>query len=193
MFNKNEKSVQEWIKIKNIFSEGIIQTEENRFIKIIKVNPINYELKSNLEKNSILNSYKLFFNTCEFNSQILVQSRKENLFTHIKKIQNAVEDEDDNIREISSNYIEYIKELNKKNKSSSKNFYIIVDFIYPKFDSKENFPNESEKQIILNNLNEKYLKIKECFSRMNNICMELKREEIIEVFYSFFNKRKELK
>lgn len=191
--NIKDNSVQEWIPIKNIFNEGIIQTKENKFIKIIQVKPINYELKSTLEKESILNSYKIFFNTCEFSAQILVQSRKEDLLDHIKKVREINEDENENIQNISENYIEYIKNLNKKNKSSSKNFYIIIDFIYPKKEFKEYFPDENEKQIIFTNLNEKYLKIKECLSRTNNICIELKREEVIKVFYSFFNKRKELK
>ena len=186
-------SVQNWIPIKEILNDNIIQTKENKFIKIIKVNPINYELKSNLEKESILNGYRLFFNTCEFNTQILIQSRKEDLLCHIKKIEEKNEYEEENIREISEKYIDYIKELNKTNKSSSKNFYIIIDFISEKFDSSENFQNENEKQIIINNLNEKYSKIKECLSRTNNICFELKEEELINVFYSFFNKRKEEK
>jgi len=83
--------------------------------------------------------------------------------------------------------------LNKSNKSSSKNFYIIIEYISEKFNSNENFQIENEKQIIISNLNEKFLKIKECLSRTNNICFELKKEEIIQVFYSFFNKRKESK
>ena len=191
--NKKEVSVQEWIQIKNIFDEGIIQTKDNRFIKILKIKPINYELKSSLEKEAILNSYKIFFNTCEFNIQILVQSRKEDLFNHIKKVREINEDEIEKIQNISENYIEYIKGLNKKNKSSSKNFYIVFDFIYQNNESNENFLNENEKQIIITNLNDKFLKIKECLSRTNNICIELKRDEIINILYSFFNKRKELK
>ena len=58
MNKKTDISVQSWIPIENIFEDGIIQTKENKFIKIIKILPINYDLKSMLEKESILNSYK---------------------------------------------------------------------------------------------------------------------------------------
>lgn len=190
---RKNKSVQDWISIQNIFEDGIIQTKENKFIKILKVSPINYELKSKLEKEAILNSYKIFFNTCEFNTQILIQSRKEDLFNHIKNIQYKNEDEKDNIKIIMNNYIEYIKELNRKNKSSSKNFYIILEFLYPKIESNNFIPNEKEKQIISTNLTEKYYKVKECLSRTNNICVDLKKEEVINILFSFFNKRKEQK
>jgi len=190
---KTDISVQSWIPIENIFEDGIIQTKENKFIKIIKILPINYDLKSMLEKESILNSYKIFFNTCEFNTQILIQSKKENLKNHFKNIENRIKKDDEKIKIISQNYFEYISNLNKKNKSSSKNFYIIINYKYLKDDISNNFPNDNEKQIIISNLKERYLKIKECLSRTNNICIEIEKEEIIDVLYSFFNKRKEQK
>ena len=130
MNKKTDISVQSWIPIENIFEDGIIQTKENKFIKIIKILPINYDLKSMLEKESILNSYKIFFNTCEFNTQILIQIKKENLKNHFKNIENRIKKDDEKIKIISQNYFEYISNLNKKNKSSSKNFYIIINYKY---------------------------------------------------------------
>ena len=74
--NKKEKSVQDWIPIEKIYENGIIKIKNNKFIKILKIIPINYNLKSDLEKNSILNSYKIFLKTCNFNIKILIQSKK---------------------------------------------------------------------------------------------------------------------
>ena len=56
---------------------GFVKLKNNKIIKILKVNPINYNLKSDLEKESILNSYKIFLKTCNFNIQILIQSKKD--------------------------------------------------------------------------------------------------------------------
>ena len=58
------ENTQDWIPIKKIFSNGIIQLKNNKYIKIIKIFPINYNLKSNFEKETILNSYKVFLKTC---------------------------------------------------------------------------------------------------------------------------------
>ena len=41
--------------------------------------PINFSLKSELEKDAILNSYKLFLKTFNVDLQILIQSKKEDL------------------------------------------------------------------------------------------------------------------
>ena len=81
------KTSQEWLLLDKVFDDGIF-ISNNRYVKIIKVFPINYELKSDLEKEAILNSYKLFLKVCDFDIQILIQSRKENLDSHIFQIKN---------------------------------------------------------------------------------------------------------
>ena len=83
-------TIQEWLPIEEIYNDGIIKLKNNKNIKIIKVNPINYNLKSDLEKESILNSYKIFLKTCNFDIQILIQSNKEDLSKHIKNIQKNI-------------------------------------------------------------------------------------------------------
>ena len=54
------KSIQKWIPIQKIIDKGIIKIEKNKYIKILKIIPINFNLKTQLEKESILNSYKIF-------------------------------------------------------------------------------------------------------------------------------------
>ena len=106
---------------------GFIKLKNNKIIKILKVNPINYNLKSDLEKESILNSYKIFLKTCNFDIQILIQSSKEDLTHHIKNIKNNISKKENKyLEKIAENYINYIQQINLTRKSSSKNLYIIL-------------------------------------------------------------------
>ena len=176
-------SVQEWLPFKKIYDNGIIKIDNYVYLKIIKVKPINYNLKSELEKEAILNSYKTFLKTCNFNIQILIQSNKENLLNHISKINSQKKLEKNNIKIISDNYINYIKKLNQNKKSSNKNFYIIIN---------NSINNEIEKteSIIIDELNDNYYKIKECLSRCGNIVNDISdKNEIKNILYSFFNRR----
>ena len=125
---KKNNSIQEWIPFEKILENGIIKLKDNSYIKIIKIYPINFNLKSELEKEAILNSYKIFLKTCDFNFQILIQSKKEDLSKHISNINNQKINENKNILEYSNKYIEFIKTLNQEKKSSSKNFYIILKY-----------------------------------------------------------------
>ena len=141
-----------------------------------------------MEKEAILNSFKIFFKTCQFDIQILIQSNKEDLSHHISKIKkNILKKENKYLKNLTENYIQYISNLNNNKKSSSKKFYIII----------KNQPiNKKEKniEIIKQELNEKYLKIKECLSRCGNKVNNInEKEEIIKIIFSFLNTKKYFK
>lgn len=180
------KTLQEWLPIKEIDKKGVVKLKNNNLIKIIKVNPINYNLKSDLEKESILNSYKIFLKTCNFDIQILIQSNKEDLSHHINNIQNNISKKENKyLEKISKNYIQYINKINSERKSSSKDFYIII--------SNENKKNNNiqTEELLKNDLKEKYFKIKECLSRTGNSVQEISNKENIEkLFFSILNVKK---
>src|SRR5574344_602841 len=100
---KKEKiySVQSWLPFDEILDNGIIKLKDNSYVKIVKINPINFNLKSELEKEAVLNSYKIFLKTCNFDLQILIQSNKEDLSKHISSVKNFTEKENNNIKNIS--------------------------------------------------------------------------------------------
>ena len=141
-------SIQDWIPYDRIFENGIIKLKDNSYIKIIKVDPINFNLKSDLEKESILNSYKIFLK----------------------------------IVYIYNKYIEYINSINHEKKSSSKNFYIIL--------KHQNNKDENNLDLIYEELNDKYFKIKDCLSRCGNFVTDFSdKNQIIDILFSFLNSR----
>ena len=91
MEEKQIRSVQDWLPIQKILEKGIIKLKDSSYVKILKVIPINYNLKSELEKEAILNSYKIFLKTCNFDIQILIQSTKEDLEKNINNIKKEIE------------------------------------------------------------------------------------------------------
>lgn len=139
--------------------------------------PINYNLKSNLEKEAILNSYKIFLKSCNFNIQILIQSKKVDLNDHIKKLEKNKNKENNNLKNILSKYQENIIKINSINKSDSKQFFIIIS---------EKIENKKE-EIIIQELNEKYFKIKDNLLRCRNLIFECDKNEIKKILFSFFN------
>ena len=189
MISKKVNSVQEWLPVDEILENGIIKVKNKNYIKILKIIPINFELKSNLEKEAILNSYKIFLKTCNFDIQILIQSNKKDLSNHISKIKEKNKEEKENIKILSEKYTNYIKKINIEKKSSSKNFYILIKEI-PEI--KKINTNINEK-IIFDKLNDKYFCIKECLSRCGNVVIDISDQKNAEkILYSFFNTRKNL-
>ncbi len=152
-------------------------------IKILTVYPINFQLKSEFEKETIINSYKIFLKSCDFDIQILIQSTKENINEIIKIINKSNENESNKINKIKKEYCNYIKKINLNNKFSSKKFYILIN----KIPEKKQLNN---MELIQEELNSNYLKIKECLSRCGNIVNEVtSRDEIKNILNSFINKK----
>ena len=163
---------------------GVIKTNE-KYIKILKIIPINFNLKSEIEKKAILNSYKLFLKTYNSDLQIIIQSKKEDLSKHISNIEFQMNIENKKIKNISQNYIDYINELNKRKKSSTKNYYIIIK------NNKNNNDIDNYENIASNELTEKYLKIKDTLSRCGNIVIDInEKNEVKNILFSFLNSQK---
>lgn len=103
-----------------------------------------------------------------------MQKNISNIEENIKK--------EKNLSEIAKDHIKFINEINSLKTSSSKDFYII-------FSNSEN-TIENSKEIIFEELNEKYFKIKECLSRCGNNVINLNsKKEIKQLIFSFLNSR----
>ena len=178
--SQKKLSVQDWLPIEAFLNNGIIKSKNNNYIKIIKIYPINFNLKSDFEKESILNSYKIFLKTCNFDFQILIQSNKQDLQRNIKNIDENIKKENF-LNEIGKNYINYINEINSVKNSGTKDFYIIIST-----KKEENILEE----LIIEELNEKYFKIKECLLRCGNSVKNISNQKEIEkIIFSFLNTR----
>ena len=161
----------------------MIKLKNGKLVKIIKVYPINYDLKSDFEKKAILNSYKAFLKNCNFEMQIIVQSNKEDISQNIQKINKQKEIEKklnkNYIVNLSNLYIDFIKQKNKEKLSSSKNFFILI--------SSAKSPENNEENA-LQDLREKYFKIKDSLTRCGNTIYEIKeKKEVENTFRSFLN------
>lgn len=180
---KKEQTVQEWLPFENIYDSGLI-FYKNNFIKILKIYPINYDLKSNLEKEAILNSFKNFLKTCDFNIQILIQSKKEDISKTISQIKNKQEP-NQKIQEIQQNYIDFMTQMNQEKNSSSKNFYMMIQKKVNILNAKaDDFIQEEKKAYEY--LNECYFKVKETLTRCGNAVEEVNsKQNIMNIFQSF--------
>ena len=178
--------------IEKILENGIVKLKNGNYIKIIKIIPINYNLKSELEKEAILNSYKIFLKTCNFDLQILIKSNKEDLSKHISSVSDSQKKESKTLKKIADEYINFLNQLNINKKSAIKNFYIIIK------KEKKLIQNNSEnikniEDIISDELNEEFLKIKDTLSRCGNIIIDINNKNLCKnILFSFFYPKKNL-
>ena len=71
------RAVQDFLQFESILDSGIIKMKDYSYVLIVEVKPINYNLKSELEKSNVLNSYKMLFQNYNLNLQILIRTKKK--------------------------------------------------------------------------------------------------------------------
>ncbi len=170
-------SIQSWLPFLYIEENGIIKLNKNKRIKILKINPINYELMNSKEKENILDYYKKLLIRINFDIQIIIQSKKQNINNYLDNIKKYEKYKSKRLKEISDQYINYLKKLNEIDETNNKEFYLII--------SEENNKNE--------NIEEKVKIIKEELENCGNYIEEINdKEKIKELLLYFINKKERI-
>lgn len=96
---------------------------------VLMVNSINFNLKSQMEKESILNSYKNFLNSISFPLQIVLQSRVLDLDDYLDKLKKAHQAQRNELLQLQTKeYMSFIQDLIGIANIMSKTFYIVIPY-----------------------------------------------------------------
>ena len=123
--NERTKPLESIIKISKV-DKNKIYLSNGTMLNVLKVEPINFRLKSSTERNSILEAYKCFLKSCNFNFQIFIQTEKLDIKEHIEEVRRYVVYEPE-LAEIADDYINLIKEISNERGCMSRKFYIILN------------------------------------------------------------------
>ena len=160
-------SFQNWLKIDKIVQDEIFFQDKSS-VKILKVLPINFKLKSEQEQIAILDSYKLFLKNLNSKIQIIILSKKADVSQHLNEVLKNTK-ENSPIYEMSEDYIQLVKQLINVKGIITKEFYIVLPVT-------QNIQNEIEK-------------ITEYLGHCGNFVEFCKKEQILEILSNFTNKR----
>lgn len=130
--NNNKKSTQTHLRIAEIKDNTII-LKNGGLRSIIKTTSINFNLKSEVEQNSIIQAYQSFLNSLEFPIQILVRSKRLEIDDYIESIEDLAENQTNPLlKSQTSEYAQYIRKLIEYADIMEKEFYVIVPYDPPR-------------------------------------------------------------
>ena len=96
---------------------------------ILKVHPINFELKSEEEQDAIILSFQRVLNALRFPIQIVVRSLKIDLAPYLAKLSNRAYAQQNALLQTQTlKYIEFLKNLVEYAQIMRKEFYIVIPF-----------------------------------------------------------------
>ena len=80
-----QNSTQKWLPIADI-QEGVVITKDGRYIKVLEVLPVNFELKSPIERQNIIYYYASYLKIAPDNLQIKVLTQKADIEGYVNRL-----------------------------------------------------------------------------------------------------------
>lgn len=122
-----EAHVQPEIPIKQIY-RGMIITTDDRYVKIMEILPINFNLRSYEEQGNIISLFAGWLRIAPIKLQFKVITRRADTFKIINNVKLATEAEQHKkCRELASDYISFIRQVSEK-EALTRRFFIVFEY-----------------------------------------------------------------
>jgi len=121
------KSIQEFIPIRRI-NHGIIETTDNRYIKILEIEPINFMLRSAEEQSGIISTFASWLKISPIKMQFKSITRRADSDKHIALLREDIEREDnERCKTLGEGYIQLIKDVGNR-EALTRRFFLIFQY-----------------------------------------------------------------
>ena len=175
--SKNKVSSRQQIQIKEV-RDDILILPHNQYRIALETSSINFELKSEAEQDTIIDSFQNFLNSLPTPIQILIRVREVDVDHYLETISKSKQTEKEKVyKEHMDNYFEYITNLVSGSKILSRRFYIIIPYIGTSKDFKLIKEQLAlQRDIVLRGLGKLGMKV----TTLNSL-------QILDLFYTFYN------
>lgn len=194
---KIEAPTQAFLPITAI-KDGVVVMKDHSLRAVVIVSSMNFALKSDQEKDSIVVSYQDFLNSLEFPIQIVASSRKIDLSGYLTEIDEKRKNESNpKIKYHIDEYHNFIKELLESSNIMEKRFFVVVPF-YPVGDAAATaLPNPLKKKApqapagrFEDHKKNLMVRAEEIVAGLSSVglrCVVLGTEDLLELYYGFYN------
>lgn len=183
--SKTSEFVQDFLPVREI-RNGIIETTDDRYVKIIEILPINFLLRSSEEQYNITSSFASWLKISPMKLQFKSVSRKADSDKHVAMVREELSrEENQQCRQLGEEYLRLIKDVGNK-EALSRRFFLIFQYEPPagKRSSGESYAD------IYGMIQTAVQNAKTYFMQCGNAIVQPEDEDTFtaEVLYMFFNR-----
>ena len=121
-------STQSTLLISEIRDNMVIM-KDGSFRAVIACKSINFDLMSDMERESVEYSYQNFLNSLKFTTQILIRSQRVDIGPYIEKLNNIRRSNDNMLLGVlMDDYIDFIDVLSQEANIMDKSFFIVIPY-----------------------------------------------------------------
>ncbi len=192
---------QDFVQVKDI-KEGVVLLKNGGLRKIILVDGLNFDLKSEDEQSIITFAYQNFLNSLDFPIQINIHSRKLNIEDYLKRLgERQIKEENELLKTQIGEYVEFIKSFVESNAVMTKSFFVVVPYdpvnlpsagksLLPKFLGGGAPTPTPGDEILPRNREQLHQRAEQVVSGLRQVglrAVSLEDPELLELFYNFYN------
>ena len=176
--------VQDYIPLKEI-RNGIVETTDGRYLKILEIEPINFLLRSNEEQWGIISTFASWLKISPMRLQFKSVTRKADSDKYVAGLEADIESEDVTAcRELGRGTIQFIREEGSR-EALSRRFFLIFQYEAVRRQSDNDYGEiYAALQTVTQNA-------KTYFAQCGNSIVQPKDEDafVAEILYMYFNRR----
>ena len=173
---------QSMVCIKEI-KNGVVETTDGRFVKIVEVAPINFHLRSEREKNAIIYSFASWLKIAPVKIQFKAMTRPADINDHITTMLKQMSQETNpRCKELQQDYLNLIASVGST-QGVTRQFFIIIEHEH------RNIRQETYPEIVAE-LNNAQATIKNMLKHCGNKLVEHDDEDtfLMNFFYLLYNR-----
>lgn len=183
--SKTSEFVQDFLPVREI-RNGIIETTDDRYVKIIEILPINFLLRRSEEQYNIISSFATWLKISPMKLQFKSVSRKADSDKHVAMVREELSrEENQQCRQLGEEYLRLIKDVGNK-EALSRRFFLIFQYEPPagKRSSGESYAD------IYGMIQTAVQNAKTYFMQCGNAIVQPEDEDAFtaEMLYMFFNR-----
>lgn len=124
---KQPPKAEDFIPVKDI-RNGIIETTDGRYIRVIEVEPINFLLRSISEQKNVVANFASWMKISPVKIQIKVLTKKADIEKHLRTIERDMEaEENPKCRELQLDYYHLIQTIGSR-EAITRRFLVIFEY-----------------------------------------------------------------
>jgi len=199
------KATQSFIVVKEV-KDGVVTLTNGEMRMVLMVSSINFALRSEDEQEAILLQFQNFLNSLEFSTQIFIQSRRLDIKPYLAMMESRLKEQLNDLMKIQiEEYIGFIKRFTDTTSIMTKTFFIIVpysrsesvapkkggggfmSFLPGKKSGKESAEKTEAFEEARSQLEQRANIVKMGLARTGVRAVPLGTEELVELYYKFYN------
>ncbi len=173
--SQTKASARQQINIKGVKSNMLL-LHRDQYRVVLEVSPVNFELKSEEEQDTLIDTYESFLDSLPCPLEIVVRIRELDMDKYLADTQELLHDEKEEIyRNQIENYTEFVQSLVADNRILSRHFYVVLPYTARDFDT-------AKEQLALN-----ADMVSKGLMRLGIRTRQLANLELLDLFHTFYN------